>query len=59
MLLKKIRIPLDNAVEIMNVLGKLDDTLEMVDLNKENAEAKKEYSLLLNRCSAMKAKIKY
>jgi len=57
MILKKIRIPLDNAVEIMDVLGKLDDRIEMNDLNKDNLEAKKEYQLHLKRCEVMKTKL--
>ena len=58
MLLKKIRIPLDNAVEIMDALGKHKDTIEIIDLNKDKIEAKKEYSLHIKRCQLLKNKIK-
>ena len=32
---KKILIPKENAVEIMEELGKLDDCIQFVDMSKE------------------------
>lgn len=59
MLRKKIRIPKDNAVEIMNELGKLTDSIEFLDLTKDNLEAKKNYQLSIKRCDDIEKKISY
>lgn len=57
MLRKKIRIPKDNAVEIMNELGKLEDSIEFLDLTAQDAEAKKNYQSMMKRCDEMEKRI--
>ena len=47
---KKIRIPIETAVEIMEELGKLDDCIEFVDLNVHDYEQKKNFGQLIERC---------
>ena len=47
---KKIRIPIETAVEIMEELGKLDDCIEFVDLNVHDYEQKKNFGKLIERC---------
>lgn len=43
----------------MNELGKLQDTIEFADLNKDNYEAKKSYQGIISRCEELEKKIKY
>ena len=57
MMRKKIRIPKDNAVEIMHSLGKLEDCIEFVDLTKDDNEAKKNFAPQIKRCDDMEKKI--
>jgi hypothetical protein len=57
MLRKKIRIPKDNAFEIMNELGKLQDSIEFLDMTKDDLEAKKNYQSMIKRCDEMEKKI--
>ena len=57
MVRKKIRIPKDNAVEIMNELGKLQDSIEFLDLTKDDIEAKKNFLLMIKRCDEMEKRI--
>ena len=59
MIQKRIRIPLDNAVEIMNKLGRLDDAIEFIDLTKDDLMAKTNFQLMIKRCEEMEKKIKY
>ena len=40
---KRIRIPRDSANEIMRALGNLENSLEFVDLTKDDIEAKKNF----------------
>ena len=47
---KKIRIPKDSAITIMEELGKLDDCVEFVDLNVGGFGPKKAFSELIERC---------
>jgi len=54
---KRIRIPKDNAAEIMNAIGKLDDCLEFLDLTKDNLEAKKNFGGMIRRCDEMEKRI--
>ncbi len=54
---KQIRIPLENAVEILNKLGNLENCLEFIDLNKDDMEAKKNYVSMIKRCDDMEKKI--
>jgi len=59
MLLKKIRIPIDHAIENLDILGKLDNAIEFIDITKHYQEIKKEYSLMIQRCDLIRTKIKY
>ena len=54
---KRIRIPRESADEIMRGLGNLENSLEFVDLTKDDIEAKKNFSSMLKRCEEMNAKI--
>ena len=50
MLHKKIRIPKDSAIDVMEELGKLDDCIQFVDLNIHDYAQKKNFSNLIERC---------
>jgi len=51
-------MPVESANEFMDVLGKLDeDSIEFIDLNKENIEAKKNFAEMIKRCEEMDRKI--
>ena len=54
---KRIRIPRDSANEIMRALGNLENSLEFVDLTKDDIEAKKNFGSMLKRCEEMNSKI--
>ncbi len=54
---KKIRIPRESAAEILNELGKLENCLEFIDLNKEDMEAKKNFGSMIKRCDEIEKKI--
>ena len=54
---KKIRIPKENANEILFELGKLNNAIEFEDLTKNDIEAKKSFSDMIKRCDEMKKKI--
>jgi hypothetical protein len=42
----------------MDILGKLEESsLEFVDLNKDNIEAKKNFSLMIRRCEEIEKKM--
>ena len=53
---KRIQIPRPTAFLIMNELGKLDDAIEFIDLNKDCLESKKNYSEMIGRCDSMEKK---
>ena len=57
MQLKKIRIPIDYAVENLDILGKLDNALEFIDVTDLNSD-NKEYSLMIKRCDLLRNKLK-
>ena len=57
MILKRIRIPRINAVEIMNELGKIDDAIEFVDLTKNDFETQRNFALMIKRCDEIEKKI--
>ena len=50
MLHKKIRIPKDSAIDIMEELGKLDDCIQFVDLNVQDYNQKRNFGNLIERC---------
>jgi len=50
MLHKKIRIPKDSAIDIMEELGKLDDCIQFVDLNIHDYNQRKNFGNLIERC---------
>lgn len=58
MIHKKVRLPKDTAVEIMNELGKLEECIEFIDLNKDDLEAKKNFLSMIKRCDEMEKKLK-
>ena len=47
---KKIRIPKESAIEVMEELGKLDDCIQFVDLNVHDFEERKNFGRLIERC---------
>ena len=54
---KKISIPRSTAIQIMDELGKLDDAIEFIDLNKENLESKKHFNEIISRCDEIEKKL--
>ena len=53
---KKIRLPrdIDSAVKILDELGSLEfDSLQFIDLTKDNYEMKKNFKQLINRCETI------
>ena len=53
---KKLRLPrdIDSAVKILDELGSLEyDTLQFIDLTKDNYEMKKNFKQLINRCEKL------
>jgi len=55
---KKIRIPKENYLEIMEGLGELEETLEFIDLNINNIEGKKHFIDSIKRIDKSEKKIK-
>ena len=47
---KKIRIPKESAIPVMEELGKLDDCIQFVDLNTHDYEQRKNFGNLIERC---------
>jgi hypothetical protein len=41
----------------MNELGKLQDSIEFLDMTKDDLEAKKNYQSMIKRCDEMEKKI--
>ena len=56
---KKIRIPKDSEVEVMEELGKMDESIQFVDLNQNDYEQRKIYSNMILRCEEAIKKIQY
>ena len=54
---KKIRIPRENANEIMRALGNLKNSIEFEDLTKDDAAARGNFREMIKRCDGMKKKI--
>lgn len=50
MVQKRIRIPNNSSIEIINEIGKLDDAIEFVDLHPDVLEGKKPYAPMIKRC---------
>ena len=59
MLHKKIRIPKDSEVEVMEELGKMEESIQFVDLNQNDYEQRKIYSNMIIRCEEAIKKIQY
>ena len=53
MIHKKIKIPYENAHDIMLRLGAKDNCIEFVDLNKNIIETKKSFNKLIIRCDVI------
>jgi hypothetical protein len=56
---KKLRIPKENYLDIMEGLGELEDTLEFIDLNINDLDAKKYFIDSIKRIDKSEMKIKY
>lgn len=54
---RKIRIPKDSAMEVMEVIGNIDDGVQFVDLNKNDYEQKKNFGTLITRCEEANKRI--
>ena len=54
MIHKKIRIPKESAIDIMEELGKLDDCIQFVDLNISDFEERKNFGNLIESDEALK-----
>ena len=54
---QKIRMPIENANEIMFTLGKLKNSIEFEDLTKGDIEAKKNFGQMIKRCDESKKHI--
>ena len=54
---KKIRIPKESATDVMDVLGKLDDAIQFVDLNINDFEERKNFGTYIARCDDAEKKI--
>ena len=50
MLHKTIRIPIPNRHEVMAVLGSIENSVEFVDLHKDEIETKKPFNKMISRC---------
>ena len=50
MLHKTIRIPIPSRHEVMAVLGSIENSVEFVDLNKDEIETKKPFNQMISRC---------
>jgi cell division protein ZapA (FtsZ GTPase activity inhibitor) len=55
--LKKIRIPKTTAIEIMDELGKLEESIEFVDLSKNEADSKRNFAEMIKRCDDSEKRI--
>lgn len=53
----KLRMPKHQAVQILQELGRLEDIFEVIDVNKDDAEAKKNYAPMIKRCDDIDSKI--
>jgi hypothetical protein len=54
---KNIRIPKEIVNEVMDELGKLEDAIEFIDLNKDDLEAKKNFGSMIKRCDEVEKRI--
>ena len=59
MIHKKIRIPKELSLEIMEELGKLDDCLQFVDLNKDDYSHKNTFQNFIKICDECLKDLKY
>ena len=57
MLHKKIRIPKESAMDVMEELGKSDDAIQFVDLNLQDFEERKNFGILISRCEECEKRI--
>lgn len=54
---KNIRIPRERAVEIMDLLGRIKDGIEFIDLNKNVVEGHKNFYGMIKRCDENEKRI--
>ena len=59
MLHKKIRIPIENSIEIMTKLGSLHNFIEFENLNKDVIDTQKPYYSMIQRCDDIESIFKY
>jgi len=52
-----MRMVKDQAVEILSEIGKMKDTVEFIDLNKNNPEDYKNFNPLIKRCDEIDRKV--
>jgi len=53
MIKKKILIPHEIVMDVMNQLGGIEEAIEFIDLNKDVIESKKNFSKTISRCDEM------
>ena len=53
MMKKKILIPHEIIMDVMNELGGIEESIEFIDLNKDIIESKKSFSKMISRCDEM------
>lgn len=57
MLHKKLRLPKHNVTNLLQSIGRNEDIFEIIDLNKDKPEGKKQFSQLISRCDNIDKKI--
>jgi hypothetical protein len=55
--MKKIRIPKTTAIEIMDELGKLEDSIEFVDLSSNELDSRRNFAEMIKRCDESEKRI--
>lgn len=53
----RMRMPKHHAVSILRELGRQEEIFEIIDVNKNDMENKKNYSLMIKRCEDIQNKI--
>ncbi len=50
MLQKRLHIPRQTCLQILNQIGKLNDAIEFIDLEKDKSQSNRAYSAMVSRC---------
>lgn len=53
----KLRLPKHKIIQVMREFGQKDDIFEIIDLNKDDFESRKNFSLLIKRCEELEVKL--